>query len=338
MKERSELLTVRVRLAVATGILSGAVFAMILGVVTDLGTGRILGCAAIAAAMLATASVSCARWILAPLRFLAERALACSWDRSRPRLPVVDPEDELGQLADAFNNLSARLEESLEETRRFASDASHELRTPLTALRSMGEVALSKRPPDVAKLRDCVGAMLEETSRMSRLVEDLLMLSRGELAPPRELRPVRVAELLEETTALLRILAEEKKQTLETECEEGTTVLAEPEMLRLALVNLLQNAIRHSPPGSRVRAAARTSDLAVTLEVSDDGPGIAREHQARIFERFYRTDRGRSRSDGGSGLGLAIAKWAVARCDGEIGLRSSLGNGSTFFICLKRPS
>jgi signal transduction histidine kinase len=326
--------SLRARIALAGGASGTVVFALLLATATDLGPWRTVGCALIGGAMVAASAFALAAWVLKPARRLASEALACSWESGRPRLVVDDPDEELGQLADAFNNLFVRLEEALEETRRFSADASHELRTPLTALRAMGEVALSKRPPDAEAFRACVEAMLEETSRLSRLVEELLMLGGGR--PAKAPQPLDVSELIMETASMLRILAEERNQRLEVRCRPGLAAFAEAEMLRLALVNLVQNAIRHSPPGSRVLVVGRVSDLAVTLEVSDDGPGIAREHHARIFERFYRTDRARSRESGGTGLGLAIAKWAVGNCGGEIGLRSSLGSGSTFFICLRK--
>jgi len=328
----------RARLAIAMFTGGGVVFAILLGVITDLGAARLAGCAMIAALVLAALSLPAARWLLAPARRMAGEAIASSWETGPPRLTVHDPDDELGQLADAFNNVFIRLEESLEETRRFASDASHELRTPLTAMRTLGEVTLSTKPDDPAILRDSIGSMLEEAARMSRLIDDLLLLSRGQSeAPPKQVA-TDVAALVQETTAMMRILAEEKHQQLETRADIPVAAMADPAMLRLALVNLLQNAIRHSPPGTAVRVIVRATPLAVSIDISDDGPGIAHEHQARIFERFYRTDRSRARESGGTGLGLAITKWAVQRCGGEIGLRSSPGNGSTFFICLKPAS
>jgi len=328
----------RARLAIAMFICGGLVFAVLLGAITDLGAPRVFGCALIAALILAGLSLLAARWLLAPARRMAGEALAYSWETGRPRLTVHDPDDELGKLADAFNNVFIRLEESLDESRRFTSDASHELRTPLTAMRSLGEVTLSSKSGDTAALRDCVGAMLEEAAHMARLIDDLLLLSRGHGEPAPDLIPVDITALVRETASMMHILAEEKHQTLSVRAGESVLAMADPAMLRLALVNLLQNAIRHSPPGSNVRAVVRASGLAISIDISDDGPGIGHEHHARIFERFYRTDQSRARESGGSGLGLAITKWAVHRCGGEIGLRSSPGNGSTFFICLKPAS
>lgn len=325
----------RMRLAWVMFLGGSLVFSVLLEVITQLGIGRLIGCAMIGGLVLAGLSLVAASWLLAPARRMASEALASSWETGPPRLTVHDPDDELGQLADAFNNVFVRLEESLDETRRFTSDASHELRTPLTAMRSLGEVTLATKPNESTALRDTIGAMLEEATRMSRLIDDLLLISRGNVEAPPTLASVDVGALVEDVTTMMRILAEEKNQLLETRIEAMTHAMADRAMLRLALVNLLQNAIRHSPQGSSVRAVARATPLAVSIEISDDGMGIAHEHHARIFERFYRIDRSRTRQNGGTGLGLAITKWAVQRCGGEIGLRSSLGNGSTFFICLK---
>lgn len=267
---------------------------------------------------------------------MARQARDLSWEGENTRLPVINPHDEFGRLADAFNNLLSRHEETMEQSRRFAADVSHELRTPLTAMRSAGEVALSQGNADAASLGDAIGAMLEESQRMTHLIDDLLMLSRSHESPPPEPEEIDLEAFLEEAADMVRVLAEEKKQTLVTASDAGAKAQADGALLRLALLNLLTNAVRHSPPGVSIRASVRVSELAATIEVSDRGPGIAREHQARIFDRFYRVDPSRTRSGGGTGLGLAIAKWAVERSGGEIGLRSSPGAGSTFFICLPR--
>lgn len=320
----------------------------------------------------ATATAVMARHVLAPAASMASQARDLSWQRQNTRLPVSNPHDEFGQLADAFNNLLARLDDTISEVQRFSMDASHELRTPLTAVRTIGEVALA-RPGDVPALREAVGSMLEQVDAMSRMVEQLLLLTRdqaGEL--DLQLQPVAVHQLLADLRDTLQLLAGEKQQDIRlpstpdvgdgsgpattpaTDLATGTTepdqaagsdgnasslrLVADPSLLRLALVNLLQNAIRHSPRGATIHIGVRASRDVVTIEVRDHGPGIARGHQARIFDRFYRVDSGRSRTGdgGGAGLGLAITKWAVERCGGEIGLRSSPGQGSTFFICLPR--
>jgi len=286
-----------------------------------------------------TTCIIVARWLvgvfLKPLDRMAEDARRISWESAGPRLGVENPHDESGRLADAFNNVLARLDDAFAETRRFTSDASHELRTPLTAIRSVGEVAATRADATPDELRDAIGQMLDEAARMRRLIDDLLLLTRPTSESTKELEPVRVDVLIGEVVAISDVLAEEKKQSIVVRCDPGLHALALPDALRIALTNLLQNAIRHSPPGAPIHVSARASVLAVTIEVADQGEGIPREHHARIFERFYRADASRARSSGGTGLGLAIAKWCIARCGGEIGLRSHPGSGSTFFVCLK---
>lgn len=267
-------------------------------------------------------------------RTLADQAER--WDPSRPgvRLPEIGSGAELDRVARAYNTIAARLQATLAETQRFTSDASHELRTPLTALRTLGEVAL-REGCDAESLRTALGEMLEVTSRMNRLIDQLLLLARSDAdALPAQVTEVEVSKLLREVAESLAVLAEERRQSLTVAAPEGLLLRADEEWLRVALMNLVQNAIRHGPEGSVVRVSAMRRGYEGVIEVEDDGPGIAPEHHERIFERFYRVDEARAQASGGVGLGLAIAKWAVERGGGSIGLRSSPGKGATFWIRL----
>jgi signal transduction histidine kinase len=267
-------------------------------------------------------------------RTLADQAER--WDPSRPgvRLPEIGSGAELDRVARAYNTIAARLQATLAETQRFTSDASHELRTPLTALRTLGEVAL-REGCDAESLRTALGEMLEVTSRMNRLIDQLLLLARSDAdALPAQVTEVEVSKLLREVAESLAVLAEERRQSLTVAAPEGLLLRADEEWLRVALMNLVQNAIRHGPEGSVVRVSAMRRGYEGVIEVEDDGPGIALEHHERIFERFYRVDEARAQASGGVGLGLAIAKWAVERGGGSIGLRSSPGKGATFWIRL----
>ena len=276
---------------------------------------------------------------LAPIGAMAQRAARISADNLGERLPVENPDDEVGQLAAVFNEGLARIERSFDRLRRFTTDASHQLRTPLAAIRSVGEVALGGGG-DVgaaAAHREAIGSILEEVDRLARLVDSLLVLTRGgDLARP-YLRPERIdlVPLARDVAELLRPLAEEKGQTLSF--EDGGPVLAEADRatLRQALVNILDNAIKYTPAGGRVRVAVRRGESGAPLiEVADTGPGIAREHHDRIFDRFYRLDEA-GQPAGGTGLGLAIARWAVELNGGRIELESELGRGSTFRLILQ---
>jgi signal transduction histidine kinase len=247
---------------------------------------------------------------------------------------VPNPHDELGQLVTVFNATLARLENSFGELRRFTADASHELRTPLTALRAVGEAALRSEAEDTKGLREALASMLEEARRLSDVADALLLLARadtGGVSP--SLQQVDLAGLLDEVRETLLVLAEEKSQQIEI-AAEPITVRADRELLRLALLNVVHNAIRYSGEGLMVSLRIRRSDANVVVEVVDQGPGIAPEHRQKIFERFYRVDQARSRASGGVGLGLAIARWAIERQGGRIELESELARGSLFRIVM----
>ena len=271
---------------------------------------------------------------LSPVSQIAARARQITAESLGGRLPVPNPHDELGQLATVFNATLARLENSFAELRRFTADASHELRTPLTALRAVGEAALRSEARDVKSMREALSSMLEETRRLSDLVDALLLLARadtGGISP--SLHQVDLAGLLSEVRETLLVLAEEKNQKIEIVTEQFT-VRADRELLRLALLNLVHNAIRYSAQRSMIHLRVRRCDANAVVEVVDQGPGIAPEHQQKIFERFYRVDKARSRASGGAGLGLAIARWAIERQGGHIELESEPGRGSLFRIVI----
>jgi heavy metal sensor kinase len=276
-----------------------------------------------------------AKRALAPVSAITSKARQITANRLEERLPVANPDDEFGQLAIVFNEVLGRLEESFEQLKRFTSDASHEMRTPLTAMRSVGEVALHDHlQPD--QYREVIGSMLEEGDRLTRLLESLLTLARSDQAHAPLLRKTMDASVLaRETGELMRSLTEERGQTLTVEAEGPLMVEAEPDSLRQALVNLLDNAIKYTPAGGtiRLRTYLAPSDE-VVIEVSDTGLGIASEHQTKVFDRFYRIDKARARETGGVGLGLALARSAVDLNGGRIELESEPGEGSTFRVVL----
>ena len=271
---------------------------------------------------------------LAPVGRMADRARTITADRLAERLPVEDAEDELGQLATVFNETLARLDRSFAELRRFTADASHELRTPLTAIRSVGEVGL-RTQRDERAYRDIIGSMLEESDRLAQVVDSLLLLCRADGGQPALRRErLEVGQLAQEVAAELEVLAEEKRQSLAVDVTRPVAVDADHVVLRLALINLLDNAIKHSPEGAEVRVVVRERGGTPVVDVIDTGPGIASEHRGAIFERFYRIDSARSREAGGAGLGLCIARWAVEVHGGHIELDTEQGKGSIFRIVL----
>ena len=274
--------------------------------------------------------------LLKPLREMAALIRRLPASPLRQRLPVANPRDELGQLAASCNEILRQLEASFVELDRLTADVSHELRTPLTAMRAVGEVALRDRNPAV--LHDALGSMLEEISRMNQLIERLLLLTRSEDSEmPLQMEAGLVRQVLAEVSEALSLVAAEKQQQLATECPDHLLAVFDPALLRLALLNLAQNAIRYSPAGKPINLRACAGPDGVVVEVADQGPGIAKEHQQKIFERFYRVDKARSRAEGGVGLGLAIVKWAVERMGGRVELDSEPGRGSVFRIRLRAP-
>jgi heavy metal sensor kinase len=272
---------------------------------------------------------------LAPVDRLADRARTITAERLAERLPIEHPHDEIGRLAATFNDTFARLETAFEQMRRFTADASHELRTPLTAIRTVGEVAM-RDGRDAAGYRDAIGSMLEEADHVARLVDALLMLSRADAGQIRIAREeVNLAELARQVASQLEVLADEKHQTLTVSAPDAISVRVDPTVLRVAIVNLVDNAIHYSPSGARISVRVRTSAAEAVIEVEDDGPGIAAMHHERVFDRFYRVDPARTRR-GGVGLGLAISRWAVEVQNGRIEVMSEEGEGSVFRIRLPR--
>lgn len=275
-----------------------------------------------------------ARRALAPVGRMAESARRISAEQLSERLPVENPSDELGHLATVFNDTFARLERSFEQMRRFTADASHELRTPLTALRSVGEVGLQERPDDKL-FAEVVGSMLEEADRLTRLVDMLLTLSRadaGQLRLAQE--PVDLFGLARDVATYLADLADEKHQPLQVEGTGSVGTRGDWLVLRQAVVNVVDNAIKYSPDGMPIHLRVGGDAEASWIEISDSGPGIAPEHRDRIFERFYRVDKARARELGGTGLGLSLARWAIEAHGGRIVLESEVGRGSTFRLVL----
>lgn len=275
---------------------------------------------------------SLARRALAPVHRMADQAQVITAERLTERLPIDNPEDELGRLATVFNETLTRLESSFEQMRSFTAHASHELRTPLTAIRSVGEVGL-RQHRDVDAYREVIGSMLEEVDRLAGLVDRLLILSRLERgAVDLAFDRVDLTELVAEVANQLEVLAEEKDQRIEIVGKPDLVWNGDRTVLRQALLNLLDNAIKYTPAGGCIRMSAAREDRAFLLEVSDTGPGIAAGLEARVFDRFYRGDA--APSSEGSGLGLSIALWAVEACGGRLTLDRSSDMGSTFHIAL----
>ena len=225
--------------------------------------------------------------------------------------------------------------ERVEKTRRdFIANVSHELRTPLTSIQGYTETLLDSAP-DNNHTREFLDIIRKSALRMSRLTEDLLTLARVESGEQRfDIQSVTPADLLQEAVQSFRELA--RAQNVELKVEDTATVLvgADSEAIHQVFSNLVDNALKYAAQGGRIVLGARPVPQAVEFYVQDFGPGIPSEHLARLFERFYRVDRARSRESGGTGLGLAIAKHIVLAHRGAIRAQSELNHGSTFLFTL----
>lgn len=279
---------------------------------------------------------SVARRTLRPLDSMARHAKQINAEHLNERLIIENPGDELGNFASAFNETLTRLQRSFEQLERFTADASHELRTPLTAMRSVGEVAL-QGDGNIHDHAEVIGSMLEEVYRLTGLIDTLLLLSRADSGHlPLHSSPVALLDLAAESAGLLEILAEEKKQSVKIEGDRDLTFTGDRFILRQAFVALIHNAVKYSPPEATIRVRVKTKNGDPVVEVHDSGPGIPVEHRDKIFDRFYRVDKARSRDEGGVGLGLSIAEWAVRAHGGKIELECEPEPGCTFRVCLPR--
>jgi heavy metal sensor kinase len=288
----------------------------------------------VAVAVAGLGGYTLARRALQPVERMTERARSITAERLSDRLAVENPDDEMGRLATVFNETLGRLESSFEQMRRFTADVSHELRTPLTAIRSVGEVGLRDHR-DEAAYRGIIGSMLEEADRLASLVDRLLTLSRAETGHSKlACDAFDLRELAEEVAGHLDVLAEEKSQSMSVERSGSPHAYADRLVVRQAVINLVDNAIKFSPVGGRIRIRVAEEADEATLDVIDSGGGIDAAARDRIFDRFYRAATGTT----GAGLGLSIAKGAVEANGGRLTLAASGADGSTFRIALPRAS
>jgi len=289
---------------------------------------RLLISAAIALALSALVGLMLARAIGQPVRELTRAANHLA--RGDFDYPLdTNSSDELGELARAFRAMSRDLQRTLQARTDLVSNVSHELRTPLTAIKGLVETLRDGAVNDLSARDNFLASIEGETDRLIRLVNDLLILSRADsqaLALDREW--FDVAGLARACTHELAARAAARRVTLVVNAP-ATLVHADHDRIRQVLINLLDNAIRFSPPGETVRVAIGAASDGVTVSVQDGGPGIPAAEQARVFERFYRADKARARDAGGAGLGLSIAQTLVQAHGGRIALESREGQGTT---------
>lgn len=271
--------------------------------------------------------------MLRPVRDITKVASEISATNLSRRINHQGPEDELWALAQTFDSMIDRLETSFKRQRQFVQDASHELRTPLAAIRTNIEV--TEMDPDTSpeEYRTLLETVKNQTDRLTRLSEDLLFLTSEDGETP-DRDPVEVDAILHEVVHQLGTLAASREVALQAIESPGLEVETNADLLYRCVSNLVDNAIKYSGAGSRVVLRGTADNGFIAIEVSDNGAGIAEDDLQRVFDRFYRVDRGRSRREGGSGLGLAIVQEVVRALGGTVAVQSAPGQGTAFTIRL----
>lgn len=275
------------------------------------------------------------RW-LCPLDQMVAAANRITAEDLSNRLPVQNPHDELGRLGAVFNITLQRLQDAFVTLEQFVADASHELRTPLTTLRSVGEVGL-KRGRTVEEYREIIGSMLEEAQRLQQLINRLLELAQAEGgAQVTRTQNVRVDKLVGDCAGELGAVAELYEQRFEVKTVP-CTIESDPLLLRQALQNLVDNALRYSPAGGVVTLTVETNPLEAIISVRDSGPGIPPEGRSRLATRFFRAGQGDRNGPSGFGLGLAITRAYLRVLGGTLEYEPIRPHGSCFRLVLPLP-
>ena len=280
-----------------------------------------------------------ARRSLSPVVAMADHARQIGAANLSERLPVANPRDELGRLAATFNEMLGRLERSLVQQRQFMADASHELRTPVATARTAASVALQQPHRNEPDYRETLEIIEQQTARLSRVVDDMFTLARADAGnyPIRKI-PMYLDEVIEDIVRAARVMASTRDVTVDdTLTVRSASFSGDEELIHRLIGNLLDNAIRHAPPGTSVRVDLDRSASGYVIAIRDQGPGVPEDIRPYIFERFYRGDVARQResaSNGGAGLGLALARWIARAHGGDVDLVRSSGAGSTFVIAL----
>ena len=268
---------------------------------------------------------------LQPVDEITRRAEGITSTNLSERLPVIETGDELERLSISLNRMIERLDDAFQHINRFSADASHELRTPLTILQlELEGIAQSHISPT---LTDQIGSALEETHRMSHIVESLLAISRLDAGEAKmEMTRLDLGQLAAATTDQMRLLAEEKSIRLTSTVASEVYIEADRSHLQQVVVNLVANAIKYTQEGGEVEMRVCRKASAAVLEVADNGAGIPDYALPHVFERFYRADKARSRESGGAGLGLAIVKAICTAHGAELNVSSKEGMGSVFTV------
>ncbi len=272
----------------------------------------------------------------APIHELSTLARQISAENLSQRITTVRSRDEIGELAETFNEMISRLETSFQQIQQFSSDVAHELKTPLTVLKGEIEVALRKeRSPE--EYREMLANLLESANDLGKMVEDLLLLARIDAQRvPIASEDVALDELTLETYESLLVLAEQKQIAVNLREIEPVTISGDAGLLKRVISNLMINAITYTPEGGKIELTVEKTAQSAIFTVADTGIGIPADALPHIFDRFYRVDQSRSHETGGTGLGLAIVTQIVAAHHGKIEVESMVGKGTTFRLELPR--
>ena len=259
----------------------------------------------------------------------AHRITAENLDQTIPARPV---DDEIGRLITTFNGMIRRLHDSFAQIKQFSGDASHELRTPLTIMRGEIELAL-RTPKSPEEYRRVLASALEEILRLTSIIDNLLLLARADQGTYEvHFSEVDLGALAEELFEDSQVLAEPKRVKVTLTMPEAVTIVGDRVRLRQLFLNLIDNAIKYTPEGGSVTLAVERRNDSAHFRVQDTGIGIPRDELSRVFDRFYRVDKARSREMGGTGLGLSIARWIAELHRGSITVASEPDRGSTFTV------
>jgi heavy metal sensor kinase len=286
------------------------------------------------------AAILAGRWMatvaLDPLLRFASAARRIDVTNLQQRLPVRGVHDELDDVAHAFNETLARLEDAVGEMRQFSTALAHELRTPIAALR--GEIELAAMEPGAGDAyRRSAASQLEELDKLKRLIDQLLTLARAESGQiPLSRANVDLGALATSVVDEVELVAQAAGLELHCQAADGIVVQGDAEWLERLLLNLLDNAFKFTPRGGRVLVRVSADEGQARLDVTDTGIGMPPEVVSRVFERFYRADPARSSSAQGVGLGLSLVKWIADRHDGAVQASSGPGGGSTFSVKIKK--
>jgi heavy metal sensor kinase len=274
-----------------------------------------------------------ARRSLSPIGYVASKAQSITSENLSERLKVRGTDDEMDDLIRTINGMIARLESSFKRMAEFTADASHELKTPICAMRGEAEVLLS-RERKTEEYQEGLAHFMEQFDHLNHMINDLILLSKFDATQVElKMAPLRLDLLIKDLCDLFQILAEQKKVALEMGTTEEVTVVGDKVRLQQLFTNLIDNAIKYTSEGS-IRVTVEKNQEVVLVKVSDTGVGIPKEEQEKIFKRFYRVDKSRSRETGGVGLGLSIAEWIAYAHHGRIEVESRPNQGSVFTVTL----